>query len=135
VKLHEDVLGGWRYRSTHYKPRQQTEGSGQLHAPAALPPGKSRKYPLDRMLCGPQNRSGRGDEKNIPATPGNRIPVVQHTHTGTRACYCVNQIEISFVLENQKINTFRNKSPATGLRLEPVQSSTHFRTIFLEDAL
>ena len=30
----------------------------QHHAPAALPPGKSR-YPLCRRLGGPQNRSGR----------------------------------------------------------------------------
>jgi hypothetical protein len=33
------------------------EVSGQLHAPAALPPGKSPWYPLDRRLGGPQSRS------------------------------------------------------------------------------
>jgi hypothetical protein len=31
---------------------------GQFHAPAALPPGKTR-YPLYRRLGGPQGRSGR----------------------------------------------------------------------------
>ena len=31
---------------------------GQRHAPAALPPGKTR-YPLYRKLGGPQGRSGR----------------------------------------------------------------------------
>jgi len=31
---------------------------GQRHAPAALPPGKTR-YPLYRRLVGPQGRSGR----------------------------------------------------------------------------
>jgi hypothetical protein len=31
---------------------------GQHHAPAALPPGKTR-YPLYRRLGGPQGRSGR----------------------------------------------------------------------------
>ena len=31
---------------------------GQLHARAALPPGKTR-YPLYRRLGGPQSRSGR----------------------------------------------------------------------------
>jgi len=36
------------------------EVSGQLHAPAALPPGKEPWYPLDRRLGGPQSRSGRG---------------------------------------------------------------------------
>jgi hypothetical protein len=40
------------------------EVSGQFHAPAALPPGKELRYPLDRRLGGPQSRSGRGGEKN-----------------------------------------------------------------------
>ena len=31
---------------------------GQRHAPAALPPGKTR-YPFYRILGGPQGRSGR----------------------------------------------------------------------------
>jgi len=39
------------------------EVSGQLNAPAALPPGKeSLCYPLDRRLGGPQSRSGRDGE-------------------------------------------------------------------------
>jgi hypothetical protein len=38
------------------------EVSGQLHAPAALPPGKSPQYPFDRRLGGPQSRSGRYGE-------------------------------------------------------------------------
>jgi hypothetical protein len=47
------------------------EVSGQLHAPAALPQGKSPRYPLDRRLDGPQNRSGRGgEEKNSQLPPG-----------------------------------------------------------------
>jgi hypothetical protein len=45
--------------------------SGQLHAPAALPPGKDPWNPLDRRLGGPQNRSGHGgEEKNSQPTPG-----------------------------------------------------------------
>jgi hypothetical protein len=32
---------------------------GQLHAPAALPPGKRLRYPFYRRLGGPQGRSGR----------------------------------------------------------------------------
>jgi hypothetical protein len=39
------------------------EVSGQLHGPAALPPGKERQYSLDRMLGGPQSRSGCGGEE------------------------------------------------------------------------
>jgi hypothetical protein len=37
--------------------------SGQLHAPAALPPGKEPRYPPDRSLGGSLSRSGRGGEK------------------------------------------------------------------------
>jgi hypothetical protein len=38
--------------------------NGQLHAPAALPPGKSHRYQLDKRLGGPQSRYGRrGEEK------------------------------------------------------------------------
>jgi hypothetical protein len=42
------------------------EMSGQLHAPAALPPEKEPWYPLDRRLGGPQSRSRHsgGEEKN-----------------------------------------------------------------------
>jgi hypothetical protein len=41
--------------------------SGQLHAPAALPPEKSHRYPLDWRLGGPQSRSGHGVEEKIPS--------------------------------------------------------------------
>ena len=40
---------------------------GQLHAPAALPPGKTR-YPLYRRLGGPHGRSGR--IRKISPPPG-----------------------------------------------------------------
>jgi len=47
------------------------EGSGQLHAPAALPPRKEPQYPLDRRLGGRQSQSGRGgEEKNSQPLPG-----------------------------------------------------------------
>jgi hypothetical protein len=37
------------------------------------PHGQSPWYPLDRRLCGPQDRSGRGDkDKNSPAPTGTR---------------------------------------------------------------
>jgi hypothetical protein len=45
------------------------EVSGQLHAPAALPPGKSPWYPLDRRLSGPQSHSGRSDEEKNSQPP------------------------------------------------------------------
>jgi hypothetical protein len=35
-------------------------GNDQLHASAALPPGRRPLYILDRKLGGPQSQSGRG---------------------------------------------------------------------------
>jgi hypothetical protein len=48
--------------------------SGQLHAPAALPPGKSPRYPFYRRLGGAQSRSGRYGEVNIFDPTGTRTP-------------------------------------------------------------
>jgi hypothetical protein len=42
------------------------EVCGQLHAPAALSPGKSPRYPLVRRLGGLQIRRGRGGEDKNP---------------------------------------------------------------------
>jgi len=47
------------------------EVSGQLLAPAALPPGKeSPWYPLDRRLGWPQSRAGRGGERKFMPLSG-----------------------------------------------------------------
>jgi hypothetical protein len=48
------------------------EVSDQLHAPAALPPGKEPPVPLDRRLGGPQSRSGRHGEEKILTPTGTR---------------------------------------------------------------
>jgi hypothetical protein len=54
------------------------EVGGQLHAPAALPQGKSPWYPLDRRLGGTQSRSGRdGEEKNSQPLPGLEPQIIQ----------------------------------------------------------
>jgi hypothetical protein len=39
------------------------EGGGQLHALATLTMRKELPLPMDRKLCGPQNRSGRCEEE------------------------------------------------------------------------
>ena len=41
------------------------DGVGGQHAPAALPPGKTR-YPLYRRLGGPQGRSGQVRKISLP---------------------------------------------------------------------
>jgi hypothetical protein len=51
---------------------------GQLHAPAALPPGKTR-YPLYRRLGGPQGRSGR--VLKISPPPGFDLQLVASRYT------------------------------------------------------
>jgi hypothetical protein len=48
----------------------------ELHAPVALIPEKSSRYPLDRRLLGPQSRSGRWGLDKIFAPTGNRAVVV-----------------------------------------------------------
>jgi hypothetical protein len=52
--------------------------SSQLHAPAALPPGKSPCYPLYRILSGLQSRSWRGgEEKNSQPLPRIEPPIMK----------------------------------------------------------
>jgi len=55
---HEGPEGEQMYSSTLPSTSAPDGVGGQRHAPAALPPGKSR-YPLYRGLGGPQGRSGR----------------------------------------------------------------------------
>jgi hypothetical protein len=47
----------------------QLDVSGQLHTLAALSRGERARYPLDRRLGGPQNRSGRYEEEIHLALP------------------------------------------------------------------
>jgi hypothetical protein len=48
------------------------EVSGQLQAPAALPPVKEPPIPLDRKLSGPQSRYGQCGEVQILDPTGTR---------------------------------------------------------------
>jgi hypothetical protein len=50
------------------------EVSGQLHAPAALPPGKEPPVPIDTRLSGPQSSSGRGGEEKNSQPPSGIEP-------------------------------------------------------------
>jgi hypothetical protein len=54
--------------------------NGQLHAPAALPPGKKHPDPYARWLGGPQSRAGPREENSWPYRDSNSDPsVVQPT--------------------------------------------------------
>jgi len=54
---HEGPEGEYRYNSTLSLTLALGGVGGQHHAPAVLPPGKTR-YPLYRRLGGPQGQSG-----------------------------------------------------------------------------
>jgi hypothetical protein len=53
------------------------EVSRQLRNPAAWPPGKSQRYPLDRRLVGLYRQSGRYKKRENLVPDGDRTPVVK----------------------------------------------------------
>jgi hypothetical protein len=57
-------LEEWRYSSTHSL-TSALDGSGQLHAPATLPQGKSPWYTLERRLVGHISRPIRQIPTNM----------------------------------------------------------------------
>jgi hypothetical protein len=59
------MYGEWWHTSTHSRP-WHLEVRGQFQAQAALPPKKQHQVPLERKVRGPQSRSGRDDDENIP---------------------------------------------------------------------
>jgi hypothetical protein len=61
--------------------------SGQLHAPAVLPPGKSPWYPFYRRLGGPQNRSGRYREVKFFYPTGTRTPTPHSRPARSQSLY------------------------------------------------
>ena len=74
VTGHEGPEGGRCIALLFLQPRRQMVG-GQCHAPASLPPGKTR-YPLYRRLGRPQGRSGRVRKISPPPqkwVPGYRV--------------------------------------------------------------
>jgi hypothetical protein len=82
-------MGEWTCRSPFLRPRQQLEVSGQFHDPAALPPGRSPWYTLDRRLFWPQRRCEWRGEVNILDPSGTRRSV---------PCACVRQAACSVQL-------------------------------------
>jgi hypothetical protein len=72
---YEGVLGKGRYSSTHSWPRHQTEMSGQLHASAALPPGKEPLVPTGQDAgCAPEPVWTRWRREKFSAPSGTGTP-------------------------------------------------------------
>lgn len=77
--------------------------SDELHAPAALLPIKSSRYPLDRRQGGPQNQPGRcGEEKNFLPPPGN-----EPRPSGHVSC-CYTDCAMCSLHKTQKLLAWRN---------------------------
>jgi hypothetical protein len=69
----------WMYRSMFSWPRHRLAVS---FTPLPLfPRGKSTRYPLDRSLGGPQDRSGQRVQENILALIGTRTPTPRLSNT------------------------------------------------------
>jgi hypothetical protein len=89
------------------------EVSGQLHAPAALPPGKSPRYPFYRRLGGPQSRSGRYGELKIFHPPGTRTPTPHGRPARSQSLYRMSYPGSLNSTGRPLTTKFRiNKSPA-----------------------
>jgi hypothetical protein len=85
------------------------EVTGQFRDPAALPPGKDRRDPLDRRLGGPQSRSGRGGEGKVCI-----LYIHTHTHTHTHLPVPVaKQFKIVFL--DLLLTGFVGSNPAPGM--------------------
>jgi hypothetical protein len=63
------------------------EGSGELHAPTALLPGKIPRYTLDRRLDGLQSLSEQNEEEKILYTIGTRTPNTARSQSLYRLFY------------------------------------------------
>jgi hypothetical protein len=74
-------LGEWRYSSIIPGLGTRWRWTISFTPQPLYPRGKSRRYPLDRGLGGPQSRSEcYGEKKNVAPT-GNRTPAVQSVAT------------------------------------------------------
>jgi hypothetical protein len=54
------------------------EVSGSFHAPAALPRGKSSRYPLDKRLGEPQRPMDAVEKREFSYLAGNRTRFLDH---------------------------------------------------------
>jgi hypothetical protein len=84
----------WVYRSTFSSPRHLFEVSGQLPSQPVYPRGNNPRYPLDRRLGGPQNRSGQRGEEKILDPIGTRSPSLFLQPVASRYTDCTIPVPI-----------------------------------------
>jgi hypothetical protein len=82
--------------------------SGQLHASAALPPGKSSWCPLHRRLLRPQIRSGRcGEGGKIKIVKWNIFKDLNETHVSWEIIHKYAHEELLVLMILYIVNYFR----------------------------
>jgi hypothetical protein len=93
------------------------EMSGLLHAPAALAPGKSVRYPKERRLGRSQRHSGRCGEESVPMGPAQQTAIwcctisgaaSFETHFVQRKWVSATLMFIFWSLIGSNLNTLRN---------------------------
>ena len=81
---------------------------GQRHAPAALPPGKTR-YPLYRRLGGPQGRSGRvGKISPVPGFDPRTVQPVRSRYTDWAIPACLSLVGADHILHVSTVKVIYN---------------------------
>jgi hypothetical protein len=88
------------------------EVNSLFHARAALPPGESPWYPLDRRLGGPQSWSGHcGEEKNLALPgikPGPSSPFTIPTELPRLLFLCASKLHIPDYFDPKQIKTCKS---------------------------
>jgi hypothetical protein len=79
--------------------------SGELYAPASLPPGKEAAVPIGWGQGGPQSRSGRRGEEKILDPTGTRTPTPQSSSPWPVAI--PNTIARLLIVEVNKLTLFQ----------------------------
>jgi hypothetical protein len=99
---------------------------GQLHAPAALPPGKETQYPLYRRLGGPQ---GVWTAAENLAPTGIRSPDRPACSESLYQLRYPGQSKISKKLHTKKLITHTHIQHSTFAQTVPVTSDSSFKWV------
>jgi hypothetical protein len=115
--------------------------SGQLHAPAALPPGKSPRYPFYRRLGGPQSRSGRYGEVKVKYWYYLKlkdfdfwVPYYRHIRT-KQFCVKSSHTLATYVFNNLSNNVIINLFQLNDcMKHKSVGQIAYYRLVFINEA-
>jgi hypothetical protein len=85
----EQIIYAIGYNFTHSSPPHRMQVNGQIHTPAALPPGKKPSISFKWRFAGLHNQSGRfGKEKNVLPQSGFGLgSTPSFLYSGYRVCF------------------------------------------------